>query len=77
MKIQIIKSDKDCWYRGLEGKEFKVQSQSRKGGKGKYVVRVPKELRHLMNGYVYGWIDINDCIELGKPCKTHISYIVF
>lgn len=73
MKIQIIKSDLNCWYNGLEGYEFKVQSKSKKGGKGKYVVRIPKELRHLMNGYMYGWVDKYDCIEVGNIDKSNIS----
>ena len=64
MKVQIIKSGDNCWYKGLEGKEFVVQSESKKGGKGKYVVRIPKELRYLMNGYIYGWVDKEDCIQI-------------
>ena len=57
MKIQIIKSNSICWYKDLVGYTFKVQSESKKGGKGKYVVRIPKDLRYLMNGYMYGWVD--------------------
>lgn len=60
MKIRIIKSD-NCWYDDLIGTEFIVQSTSRKGGKGKYVVRMPKELKHLMNGYMYGWVEQEHC----------------
>lgn len=60
MKIKIIKSD-NCWYDDLIGTEFIVQSESRKGGKGKYVVRLHKELRHLMNGYMYGWVEQEHC----------------
>ena len=73
MKVQIIKSDKVCWYKGLEGEEFIVQSESRKGGKGKYVVRIPKSLRHLMNGHMYGWVDKDDCIEIDNVDKSNIS----
>lgn len=76
MKIQIIKSDDNCWYKGLEGNEFVVQSESKKGGKGKYVVRIPKELRHLMNGYIYGWVDKEDCIKmLNGVDKSDIGYM--
>lgn len=76
MKVQIIKSEKSYWYHGLEGCVFKVQSESKKGGKGKYVVRIPKELRHLMNGYMYGWIDKNDCIQIFENVdKSDIGYI--
>lgn len=62
MKIKIIKSDDYCWYKDLIDTEFIVQSESRKGGKGKYVVRIPKELRYLMNGYMYGWVEQRDCV---------------
>jgi len=40
---------------------FKVQSESRKSGKGKYVVRLNKEDRYLMNGYNYGWVLKEHC----------------
>lgn len=73
MKVQIIKSEKHYWYDGLEGYVFKVQSESKKGGRGKYVVRIPKSLRHLMNGYIYGWVDKDDCIEVGYIDKSNIS----
>jgi len=36
MKIKIIKSDGYEWYKDCVGKEFIVQSESRKSGKGKY-----------------------------------------
>ena len=49
MKIKIVKSDDYRWYKNLIDTEFIVQSESRKGGKGKYVIRIPKELRYLMN----------------------------
>lgn len=76
MKIQIVKSESNCWYKDLKGYTFKVQSESKKGGKGKYVVRIPKELRHLMNGYMYGWVDKNDCIQVIESIdKSDIGYI--
>lgn len=61
MTIKIINAQKDTWYENCLDKTFVVQSESRKGGKGKYVVRLNKKDRHLMNGYVYGWIDKEDC----------------
>lgn len=60
--IEITGSDSEYnWYNNCIGKQFIVQSESRKGGKGNYVVRIPKEDRHLMNGYMYGWVSIKDC----------------
>lgn len=61
MKIKIIKSEGLKWYKDCIGREFIIQSESRKGGRGNYVVRLNKEDRHLMNGYIYGWVDKNDC----------------
>ena len=65
MKIKIINTPKDTWYRDCLNKEFIVQSESRKGSKGKYIVRLNKEDRHLMNGYIYGWVNKNDCEVIG------------
>lgn len=61
MKIKITKSDENTWYRDCIGEVFPVQSESRKGGKGKWVVNIPYEYRRLVNGYMYGWVDKNDC----------------
>ena len=66
MEIEIIKSTGTEWYKDCIGKRFKVQSESRKGGRGKYVVRLEKEDRSLMNGYMYGWVDKEHCKEV-KP----------
>ena len=54
VKKEIIDSTvfEDKWYKDCIGKRFKVQSESRKGGRGKYVVRLEKEDRSLMNGYM-------------------------
>ena len=54
MEIEIINHTGVEWY--------KVQSESRKGGKGKYVVRLSKDDRGLMNGYPYGWVDKEHCV---------------
>lgn len=64
MKLRIMKSSGNEWYRNSIGKEFIVHSESKKGGKGKYVVRLNKEDRHLMNGSVYGWVDMKHCLVL-------------
>lgn len=61
MTIKIINVQKDTWYENCLDKTFVVQSESRKDGKGKYVVRLNKKDRYLMNGYVYGWVDKEDC----------------
>lgn len=61
MEVEIINSTGVEWYKDCIGKRFKVQSESRKGGKGKYVLRLEKEDRHLMNGYIYGWADKEHC----------------
>lgn len=42
MEIEIISSTGIEWYKDCIGKRFKVQSESRKGGRGKYVVRLEK-----------------------------------
>lgn len=84
-KIKIIYSNcEKCWYNNCIGNEYIVQSKSRKGGKGKYIVRIPKEDRHLMNGYMYGWIDIEhttfveyDDIKLGDKVKIIINDEIF
>lgn len=62
MIIKINKiTNSNVWYKNCLNKEFKVQSESRKGGNGKYVVRLNKEDRNLMNGYMYGWVKKEDC----------------
>lgn len=61
MIIKITKAPIDTWYKNCLYKEFVVQSKSKKGEKGKYVVRLNKEDRNLMNGYFYGWVDMSDC----------------
>ena len=61
IEIEVIKSDGYEWYKDCIGKRFVVQSESKKGGKGKYVVRLNKEDRHLMNGYNYGWVLKEHC----------------
>lgn len=62
MIIKINKiTNSNVWYKNCLNKEFKVQSESRKGGKGKYIVRLNREDRHLMNGYIYGWVKKEDC----------------
>ncbi|MDU2672631.1 MAG: hypothetical protein E7C49_11530 [Clostridium sp.] len=61
MEIEIINSTGVEWYKDCIGKIFKVQSESRKGGRGKYVVRLEKVDRHLMNGYQYGWVKKEHC----------------
>lgn len=69
MEIEIISSTGIEWYKDCIGKRFKVQSESRKGGRGKYVVRLEKEDRVLMNGHMYGWVDKEHCILLKPlPC---------
>ena len=59
--IKITKSKGDEWYSNCIGKVFRVHSESRKGGKGKYVVQISGEDRKFMNGYPYGWVDKEDC----------------
>ena len=61
MKIKIIKSDGYEWYKDCIGKEFIVQSESRKSGKGKYLVKLNKEDRYLTNGYKYEWVLKKHC----------------
>lgn len=67
MKVKIISSTGIEWYRNCIGKVFGVKSESRKGGKGKYVVILPKHQRYLMNGYMYGWIDKEHCEVMETP----------
>jgi len=52
MEIEIIKSNGYEWYKDCIGKRFTVHSESRKGGRNKYVVRLNKEDRHLMNEHL-------------------------
>ena len=61
MIIEIIKSNGFEWYKDCIGKRFVVQSKSKKGGRDKYVVRLGKEDRYLMNGYPYGWVLKEHC----------------
>lgn len=61
MEIEIIKSNGYEWYKDCIGNRFTVHSESRKGGRNKYVVRLNKEDRHLMNGYNYGWVLKEHC----------------
>lgn len=64
MEIEIIKSNDYEWYKNCVGKKFIVHSESRKGGKDNYIVRLNKEDRHLMNGYPYGWVSKEHCIAV-------------
>ena len=68
MIVEVINSTGVEWYKDCVGKRFKVQSESKKGGKGKYVLRLEKEDRHLMNGYVYDWIDKEHCKIVEGSC---------
>lgn len=69
MDLKIMKSTGDEWYSKCIGERFTIHSESKKGGRGKYVVRIPKHLRWLMNGYMYGWVDKEHCILLKPlPC---------
>jgi len=61
MEIEIIKSNGYEWYKDCIGKRFTVHSESRKGGRNKYVVRLNKEDRHLMNKHPYGWVLKEHC----------------
>ena len=81
MRIKIIDSTGVEWYSECIGKVFEVHSKSRKGGKNKYVVRLDKEDRHLMNGYMYGWVHKKHCIKIpeiidGKCvwCKEIVNF---
>ncbi len=62
--IEIIKSDGHEWYSKCIGKVFRVHSESRKGGQGKYVVRLSGEDKKFMNGHPYGWVDKDHCKKL-------------
>ncbi|GAB6170067.1 hypothetical protein JCM1393_25270 [Clostridium carnis] len=75
MYIKILKSTGNEWYSKCIGKRFKVHSESRKGGRGKYIVRLEKEDRWLMNGHMYGWVDQEHCILL-KPLECESIEIV-
>lgn len=61
MKIKIVSSDCNNWYKNCIGEIFPVHSESRKGGRGKWVVNIPHKHRHLTNGHMYGWIEKDDC----------------
>lgn len=73
MEIEIISSTGIEWYKDCIGKRFKVQSESRKGGRGKYVVRLEKEDRVLMNWHMYGWVDKKHCKEVKLIVYEFIS----
>ena len=75
MKLIILKSTGDEWYKKCIGRDFVIHSESRKGGKDKYIVRLNKEDRWLMNGYMYGWVDKEHCIVL-KAYGTEASQII-
>jgi len=62
--IKIISCDDYEWYKDCIGEIFKVHSESRKGGKDKWVVRLTQEQRKYMNGYSYGWVSKNHCEEI-------------
>lgn len=66
MDLKIMKSTDKEWYSSCIGKRFTIHSESRKGGRGKYIVRLEKGDRWLMNGHMYGWVDKEHCILL-KP----------
>ncbi|SCJ99070.1 Uncharacterised protein [uncultured Clostridium sp.] len=59
MEIEITTSTGVEWYKYCIGKRFKVHSKSRRGGRGKYIVKI--EDKQLMNGYRYGWVDKEHC----------------
>jgi hypothetical protein len=61
MIIKIIKSNGIEWYKNCIGRKFVVHSESRKGGKNKYIVQLNKEDRKLMNGHPYGWVLKEHC----------------
>ena len=64
-----MKSTGNEWYSKCIGERFTIHSESKKGGRGKYVVRIPKHLIWLMNGHMYGWVDKEHCILLKPlPC---------
>ena len=88
MDLKIVKSTGNEWYSECTGERFTIHSESKKGGRGKYVVRIPKQLRELMNGHMYGWVDKKDCVLLkelpteyklttidGKPAFIAIDYV--
>ena len=76
LDLKIMKSTgKECYDKCI-GERFTIHSESKKGGKGKYIVRIPKHLRWLMNGYMYGWVDKEHCILL-KPLPTYYKLISF
>ena len=75
LDLKIMTSTGNEWYSKCIGERFTIHSESKKGGKGKYVVRIPKHLRWLMNGYMYGWVEKGHCILLksyGKECSQII-----
>ncbi|HHD2753266.1 TPA: hypothetical protein ACOTG0_002075 [Clostridium perfringens] len=76
MYLKIVKSSGTEWYKKCIGKTFKVHSESKKGGKGKYIVRLEKDDRWLMNGYIYGWVDKKHCILL-KAIQTEKGQVKF
>ena len=48
MDLKIMKSTGKEWYDKCIGERFTIHSESKKGGRGKYVVRIPKHLRELI-----------------------------
>ena len=39
-------------------------------------MRIPKQLRELMNGHMYGWVDKKDCVLLkGLPTEYRLTTI--
>lgn len=69
LDLKITKSTGNEWYSKCIGERFTIHSESKKGGRGKYVVRIPKHLIRLMNGHMYGWVDKEHCILLKPlPC---------
>lgn len=76
MDIKIVKCRGNEWYKNCIGRRFTVHSESRKGGRGKYIVRLEKYDRYLMNGHMYGWVDKEHCILL-KPIELEFVPIDF
>ena len=76
MYVKIVKCNGNEWYRKCIGQKFKVHSESRKNVRDKYMVKLEKQDRWLIDGYMYAWVDKKHCILL-KAIKNKGTQIIF
>lgn len=66
--VKVKSAEESDWYKELIGQLFVVHSESRRGGKGNFVVRLCGDHRRkYFNGKPYGKIKAAHCVEVPQP----------